>query len=449
MRLGNGEESKPLLWASMNHNASYVDSLDGMVWISLRRSPKKTSVAYLIHKACWLMLSCRVADKSSDVTPTMIARVLYYTLQCTPTGKNDMVLARHEYGGASSFRLAATAVEYEQSLPRDLGFLLADPTESPKQRVEPSALKSLHFHPPPVLRSIKSSFREDRLSRLPPELIGQILVRLQSEDVCNLRLASRDAACASFPDNLPQEFWKSRFGQDMEMGFLYAHRNPDVLDAVTDWRGLYGFLQVSLRDATLDRGLRNKRRIWMCVGHTCESLVSLLNDERRNWRAWWTPIRGPQLESKWTGPFVQSPSSLLSSNQKLLLPVLSAIQSPSRVSVSFIPFNCKNYVCGLRVRRRPDCSEVISEVGIRLPATEEHFDIDDGDTMESLLVCSAVDGIVGLEFRFRLNDNSTSVSHRLGCCSTSNDVAMASLDASSSSTIHGMIFGFDVRRTLG
>lgn len=84
-----------------------------------------------------------------------------------------------------------------------------------------------------------------------------------------------------------------------------------------------------------------------------------------------------------------------------------------------------------------------------LPATEEHSDIDDGDAVESLLVCSSMDGIVGLEFRFRLNDNSTLVSHRLGCCSASNDVTMASLEAPSSSIIHGMIFGFDVRRTPG
>ena len=129
----------------------------------------------------------------------------------------------------------------------------------------------------------------------------------------------------------------------------------------------------------------------MCVGHTSESLISLLKDERRDWRAWWTPIRGPRLKSKGTGPLVQSPSSVLSSNQKLLLPVSSVIQSPHRVSVSFIPFNCKRYVCGLRVRRRPDYSEVVSEVGMCLPATEEHFDIDDGDTMESLLVCSVMD----------------------------------------------------------
>lgn len=256
------------------------------------------------------LLSCRRQVVGCDPHYDRPGPLLY--TQVHPCGQERHGPSPPRVWRASSLQLATTAVEYEQSLPRDLGFILADPTESPKQRVEPSALKSLHFQPPAVLRFIKSSFPDDCLSRLPPELVGQVLVELQSEDVCNLRLASRDVADASFPDNLPQEFWKSRFAPDMEMGFLFARQNPDVLGTVIDWRRLYGFLQVSLRDATLDPGLLNKRRIWMCVGHTCESLVSLLYDERRNWRAWWTPIRGPQLESKWPGPFVQSPSSFLS-----------------------------------------------------------------------------------------------------------------------------------------
>lgn len=420
-----------------------------MAWISLGHSPKETAAAYLFHEVCWLMLSCRVADRSSEVSATIVARILFYILQCTPTGRNGVVLARHEYGGASSFRISSTAIGYEHNLPSELAFLLADPTETPKQAVEPSALKPLRLQPLAVLGLIKSSVSKDPLSRLPPELVGQVLVELQSEDVCNLRLASRPVAVASFPDNLSQEFWKSRFASDMEMGFVFALQTPHALGTGVDWRGLYGFLQASLRDATLDPVLLNKRRIWMCVGHTSESLVSLLKDERRNWGAWWTPIGGPQLESnesKWTGPIVQSPSSVLSSNQQLLLPVSSAIQSQHRVSVSFIPFNCRRYVCGLRVRRLPDCSEIVSKVGMCLPATEEHFDIIDGDSMESLLVCSAMDGIVGLEFHFRLNDNSRFVSHRLGHCSRSNDVAMASLKGTGSSAIRGMDFGFDVRR---
>lgn len=138
----------------------------------LRQSPRKTSAAYLFHDVCWLMLSCRIADKPSDVTPTMIARVLYYTLQCTSTGKTGVV-SPPQVWGASSFRMASTAVEYEQSLPRELGFLLADPTETPKQRLEPYLSEVSAVSAASCARFGQELLPKDRLSRLPPELVGQ------------------------------------------------------------------------------------------------------------------------------------------------------------------------------------------------------------------------------------------------------------------------------------
>lgn len=439
------------LWANPDPNIPYVecDSFDHLVFYPVDgywdQNSRGNGPIYLFHEACWRILRCRVVDDPSDKLPAAVARVLFYLLQCTPKDGSGNFLVDHEYGGAGSFRKATISGLYEDTLSEEWSFLLADPTDSTALPVDFSG-PAPFCHSPMTVTLVEGSLVTDPFYCLPPELIGRILTQLRSHDMCTLRLASRVVASVTSPNSLSQEFWRSRFAPDMEMEGVFALQPRHRRGAATDWRKVYAFIRGSLKDDTLHPALRNKMRIWKCVGHICSSLETLLGDESRSWQDWAPPLYNFGLE-KWTGPSVDSHSSQVFSKGELLLPVSTPVQSPQRISVSFIPFNCRQYVCGLRVRRRLGCDAgaTISQVGVNLPATERHFDMDAGDSLESLLVYTIMDGIVGIEFRLRMTESSTFTLRGFGHCHGSNTVAVASLEPPSTRDFRGIGFGFDVR----
>ncbi|MBE3042508.1 hypothetical protein IMZ48_08005 [Candidatus Bathyarchaeota archaeon] len=188
-------------------------------------------------------------------------------------------------------------------------------------------------------------------------------------------------------------------------------------------------------------------RIWNCVGYIRNSLEPLLGDESRNWQDWAPSLHYYTDLKEWTGPSVNSHPLDIFSKEELILPVSTPAHSPQRISVSFISFNCKLYVSGLRVRHRSGCDAgaTISEVGVNFPATEGHFDMDVGDSLESLLVYTVMNGIVGIEFHIRMAESSTLTPHHFGHCRGSNTVAVASLEPPPNRVFRKIGFGFDVR----
>lgn len=295
-------------------------------------------------------------------------------------------------------------------------------------------------------RPPRSSRAEDPFYRLPPEIIIQILTALPSDGVCNLRLTSGGVARVSSPADLPQSFWKSRFATSMEMGGAFALQ-PHHSGIITDWRSVYASIRTPLEDDPRGLALRNKLRIWKCVGHFCDTLEPLLADKTRNWLDPVLMQPGLRLEEKWKGPFVRSHFTH-TGNQVLLLPLSSPIRSPRRVSVSTILFNCRRYLCGVRVRHRSgkNVGATISEVGMSLPATEEHMDLNGGDSLESLCLYTVMDGIVGIQFRVQKKGSSTPTprAYRFGHRRGSNSVAVANLTTPPSKAVCGIAFCFDV-----
>lgn len=354
-------------------------------------------------------------------------------------------MVNHEYGGAGRFWGTTITGSYDNALSDGWTFLLADPAHdtAPPEVPVPEPL----FHSPIASTPVDGSPTEDAFHCLPPEIIDRILVQLRSRDVCELRRASRVVASVSTPNDLSQGFWRSRFTPDMEMGGIYALQPRHHRGTITDWREVYTSIRRSQKDGTVEPALRNKMRIWKCLGFICDSLEHILGRDR-SWQDWTPQIHSPELEERWMGPFVRSHSSHIFSNEELLLPVSTPIHSPQRISISTILLNGRRYVCGLRVSNRlgSDVGATISEVGMNLPATEGHFDVDSGEFLEGLLLYTAMDGIVGIEFHFRMTGSSTLTPRRFGLCHGPNTFAVASLEPPKASVARGIAFGFDVGR---
>ncbi|VUC36572.1 unnamed protein product [Clonostachys rosea] len=94
----------------------------------------------------------------------------------------------------------------------------------------------------------------DRFLRLPTEICCLIAQYLPTTDVANIRLVSR-AFLSSFDH---QAFWASRFHQFHERSWLFEAL--DTTDRL-DWRRLYDLT----RYASIDKHLKNRRRIWELV----------------------------------------------------------------------------------------------------------------------------------------------------------------------------------------
>ena len=441
----NGEGSG--FWVNRNPNTSYIefDSLEHLECHPFDDYKNfGDTIIYPFHDACWLLLLCRVVGEPSDKLTTAVSRALFYLFQCAPKNEYRQFLETSEYGGGEGFQVPVFCLSIE-----DTRVFLADPTDGPAPRIKRS-VPNLLFHSLTTATRLGSSSTEDVFRYLPPEIIGQILVQLRSRDVCELRLASRAVASVSSPIRLSQEFWKSRFGVDMEMGGVYAlqpYPRHGRHGTAVDWRKLYLLIRESLEEER-HPALWNKMRIWKCLDIIWCSLGLLLEDQSRSWQDWAPRLHDPELEERWTGPFVRSHSHHIFSNEKLLLPVSTPVQSPQRISVSTIFFNGKRYVCGLRVRHHSegDVGATISKVGMNVLDTEGHFDMDAGDSLDGLLLYTAMDGVVGIEFHLRMRESSTLTSRHFGDCHGSNTVAVSSLEPPPTRDFRGIAFGFDVRR---
>lgn len=76
----------------------------------------------------------------------------------------------------------------------------------------------------------------------------------------------------------------------------------------------------------------------------------------------------------------------------LPLPMDTPLPSRQRIYASFVKFLGRQYICGLSLRRHAEKGETIasdtttSEVGMRVAASEDHFDTNAGDVLQGLRI---------------------------------------------------------------
>ena len=105
-------------------------------------------------------------------------------------------------------------------------------------------------------------------TRLPLEILGQVVIYLPTEWVKNLSRASKQLALV-IPSGLGQSFWASRFQKPSELAFIFEaqeHRGS------IDWRSLYFGVSKAMYHSN---GLQNRKRVWDLIHSPLSELVSM------------------------------------------------------------------------------------------------------------------------------------------------------------------------------
>jgi len=108
--------------------------------------------------------------------------------------------------------------------------------------------------------------RDDVFALLPNEVLLRLVCQVRTEDLINLRLASRTVATASRAAALPGAFWASRFAIGFDMAFA-TPKGPKGNDRgqiqTQDWRELYFLITTALRNTETNVGAwLAKRKYW-------------------------------------------------------------------------------------------------------------------------------------------------------------------------------------------
>jgi hypothetical protein len=401
------------------------------------------------HDACWELF---LAQLSTLVAPSLresdrIGQHLFQILHCLPTDDHGHIIPTHEFGGAHQLRKSPTRI------PSDWQYVLADPTLEYFAPSRPS-------HQRPVAYSLlfrqqaSLSKSQDLFSKLPQELVVLIIEELSSEDLCNLRIASKSLARVTFLDMLPQSFWQSRFLPDKEMGFLCVELQSDSSSHCFNWHKLYFDVKEELLNTSLTGHLRNRRRIWQSLRHATDCLVPLLQQ------------RLPLIRMDSLTPSLQSMGYIMghvvrgrkrvredTTGYRLLRNDYILFDSHDSdlmfdIRVSYIDFDCTRYVCGLRLMRHDSTGLGVemSRVGLVLPASERSVKCLQTHKLSGVKVASSVCGIVGLVFLFK---GVTETTHPAGAIHEPNGgEGVATLRPQHGRTVAGLAIGFDVRALI-
>jgi hypothetical protein len=455
------------------------------------KDPVKSSV-FLFHDACWTLLLSRYdtgssasgapspSPSSDSAIPRRIAKHLFYVFLSMPLDAQGAPLPAHDFDGANKILRAdvSTASQYKRRLPREWQFVADDPLDAAVVKKTSSVFVRPQEYALQDTASLKRQKPRrdptDIFSRLPVEVAVMVLTKLSSEDVCRLRLASKFVATVARPTSLPSSFWKSRFDVDQEMGFFLAGgTGTSLLPSAgrglhkTHWRMLYAQVRacVPRRLRIQYAGLHNKRRIWAALGHVWATLDPLLaqpEGDNAN-RFSHVPegyvagscVRSPKAPGEdFVRSVVEAGFTRMFKTQALVFPDDVALR-PAEISVSFMTFNARTYISGIRIQKATDSlaqgeGEVISKAGIIVPSTEQHIWLGVEDEVIGLRVASLANGIVGLKFLINMRGRSLQAWRDVGNFDTtgSPQIGIAELKKKRGAKLSGLSMMFDACKCL-
>ena len=229
---------------------------------------------FLFHDDCWSLVK-----QAYHPAPVPLER-LYNVINSLPMGRlGARVDWGHTYGG-----FGVALGEEKDFFPWERGLASQQYCEDPPNMqylVSPLALSEVDdilAEPPQAPESGHTrpsqtpGFalpRRDIFASLPEELCSAVAVWLPTDDVLNVRLASR--SFWNVCDN--QQFWASRFwGADSERSWLFeAIEQPKSTGTGIprrDWRWLYH----RTTDARLGPAAKNRKRVWALIQHVVKIL---------------------------------------------------------------------------------------------------------------------------------------------------------------------------------
>lgn len=399
-------------------------------------------VKYTFHEICRVMLFNRVGCADGSGEAGAVPYWLFHMFESLPyvvLNVDRRLLPEHGYHGTLPFQ--TDIMRAEMGAP--------DAAEDPptlEQAVSPPV------HPTGTGPARGSS--SDAFSKIPPEIVAQILTILPSPDVCHLRASSRSVAALSRGSQLPQSFWASRFAPDMEMGFVLAHQQDMDVRGTRDWRRLYYSSRGALLSETRHKGIQVRRRIWLSIEEFAATLRRLLVGRDvvhgdSNLLPLFPSIKACQwvafLENR--EDTMRRRVSYATRRRKLGTLGLTRPDPSSTLvlKVYSIRFDCQTYISGFQVYCQPEEHNqelrLLQEIGL-ITSAEESLRLEPGDSIAAIGVVMRVAGIHGL--RFFIKREGSMVEETVGNVRVPDaSVGVARLEAED--RIFGIRIGFDVR----
>lgn len=207
---------------------------------------------YNFHDSCWCLLEICYPGQLIPLER------LLYVFESVPYFKypSDYRLWGHNYGGLLLFnRRSATPWRYDlmvsclasraARLGRDDPFSIFNTQQFLSEHPQLPPEESIHF-------TVQSRPLNDCFSRIPQEIVDEIIMYVPTADALRCRLVSR--ALGAIVSS--QRFWASRFEPCGEYGFLFEVQ--PVAKSPRDWRSLY----LCMRETNIPDILWNGKRIW-------------------------------------------------------------------------------------------------------------------------------------------------------------------------------------------
>ena len=412
---GVGIYGRHTVFADADHTVPYSDPAVSLVPHPLSPNWVGQEIdrpGFGFHDACWTLLLGRVKptvqgqEPVSDDTAAVAAR-LYDVLCCLVGDRHRILSPAQDYGGAWRIYSQGTAGIPHDGAVTDAKWeiLPADPRQT---SVGDAPLPTQPTQQAIIQLGDSSS---DIFARIPGELVVAVINELPSADLCSLRLASRAVASLSSPASLPNSFWYSRFGPGFEMGFYAAGRLPGL--ATRDWYTLYRQLQYCLARPSDYPGLCNRHRMWHVLGDLSATLQALLegspleqtsdgNTSRLALNSGMV-ARVPREPSQ-VRPYPRARVQLVWDAETQLSPASTGNSSPIKISASFIRFDGRFFLCGMRATTStPDVT--LSRAGLIRPSTEQHFILQSGQEITKVRVICSGAGVVGAEFFIQMAES--------------------------------------------
>jgi len=365
-------------------------------------------LAFPLHEFCWRLLLCRLnieVATSSSCAQAIVARMLFDLLYCMHWGLPGCLLPERRYYGAADARNSIS----------DQPKLLADP-EQLAPNPNDLALPDPPEQPPRTTTRENCDLARDCFYRLPLEIVCAILTFLPSRDVCSARLASRKVAAVSDESGLPEVFWASRFDLDREMGFAFAKLQGAASNnkrCPRYWHTSYQLCKRALQPGSGFDGLRNRRRIWLCVANFAATIVHLLRGRHAKPEesdGATSPAYRRRLSQQVGCPQLSRESHRHSSDlhfgarhfkTESLIWVRASSSSDIAICGWSTPFDNGAYIAGLCAARYADeqpISASTNEAGYILPHIPDKFILGPQDYVFAIDVTISASGIHGLCF---------------------------------------------------
>lgn len=187
-----------------------------------------------------------------------------------------------------------------------------------------------------------ASDTSDPFSILPLELLVDILISLPSEDVANLRKASRCFACL----RLPNKFWRSRFLPNREFSHIFEADKCPPNSGI--WKTLYDGTKLLRHHLSVI----NRKRIWALASDMCNLLTQRAASPICHGVAWKTMFEPQGIADpfQWevVASGISSPTDYFHSGSRAISErTLHLPESISKIIISLAYINGRSYVSGI------------------------------------------------------------------------------------------------------